>query len=98
MSRGGLMCRSAAPCATGIASGLCVTNHNMMTMEKETLKPQEESRDFFCVASDAFRLFAKRSSMMLGSAWAFAAAILIILIWGLTWPHVSLFGYVAAHY
>ena len=60
----------------------------MMTMEtqKEKLKPQEKSRDFFCVASDAFRFFAKRSSMMLGSAWAFAAAILIILIWGLTGP------------
>ena len=60
----------------------------MMTMEtqKEKLKPQEESRDFFCAASDAFRLFAKNSSRMLGSAWAFAAAILIILIWGLTGP------------
>ena len=55
-------------------------------MQKEKLKPQEESRDFFCVASDAFRLFAKRSSGMLGSAWAFAIAILIILIWGLTGP------------
>jgi hypothetical protein len=60
----------------------------MMTIEtqKEKPKPQEESRDFFCVASDAFRLFAKRSSKMFGSAWAFAAAILIILIWGLTGP------------
>ena len=60
----------------------------MMTMEtqKEKLKSQEESRDFFCIASDAFRLFAKRSSMMLGSAWAFAVAILIILIWGVTGP------------
>jgi low affinity Fe/Cu permease len=58
----------------------------MMTMQKEKLKPQEKSRDFFCVASDAFRFFAKRSSMMLGSACAFAAAILIILIWGLTGP------------
>jgi low affinity Fe/Cu permease len=60
----------------------------MMTMEtqKEKPKPQEESRDFFCVASDAFRIFARRSSMVLGSAWAFATAILIILIWGLTGP------------
>ena len=57
-----------------------------MTMQKETLRPQEKSRDVFCVVSDAFRLFAKRSSSMLGSAWAFAAAILIILIWGLTGP------------
>ena len=65
---------------------MCVANHSMMIMQKETLKPQEESRDFFCLASDAFRFFAKRSSKMLGSAWAFAAAILIILIWGLTGP------------
>ena len=80
------MCRSAAPFATGIRTSLCVANHNMMTMQKETLKPQEKSRDFCCLASDAFRFFAKRSSMMLGSAWAFAAAILIILMWGLTGP------------
>jgi low affinity Fe/Cu permease len=59
-----------------------------MTMEtqNEKLKSQEETQDFFCVVSDAFRLYAKRSSMVLGSAWAFATAILIILIWGLTGP------------
>src|SRR4026208_235217 len=58
----------------------------MKTMQKETLRPEEKSRDFFCVVSDAFRLFARRSSMVLGSAWAFATALLIILIWGLTGP------------
>jgi low affinity Fe/Cu permease len=57
-----------------------------METQKEKIKTQEESRDFFCAASDAFRLFAKNSSRMLGSAWAFATAILIILIWGLTGP------------
>ena len=54
--------------------------------QKEKLKQQEESRDFFCVVSDAFRLFARRSSMVLGSAWVFSSAILIIVIWGLTGP------------
>jgi low affinity Fe/Cu permease len=54
--------------------------------QKEKLKQQEESRDVFCVVSDAFRLFARRSSMLLGSAWAFGIAILIIVIWGLTGP------------
>src|SRR5437868_9102414 len=54
--------------------------------QKEKLKEQEESRDFFCVASDAFRIFARRSSIVLGSAWTFASAILIIVIWGLTGP------------
>ncbi len=53
---------------------------------QKELKEQGESRDFFCVASDAFRIFARRSSMVLGSAWAFASAILIIVIWGLTGP------------
>jgi low affinity Fe/Cu permease len=57
-----------------------------METQKEKLKQQEESRDFFCVASDAFRMFARRSSTVLGSAWAFASAILIIVFWGLTGP------------
>src|SRR5438270_13409478 len=54
--------------------------------QKEKLKEQEESRNFFCVASDAFRIFARRSSIVLGIAWAFASAILVIVIWGLTGP------------
>jgi low affinity Fe/Cu permease len=57
-----------------------------MKTQKKKLKKQEESPDFFCVVSDAFRIFAQRSSMVLGSAWAFASAILIIVVWGLTGP------------
>jgi low affinity Fe/Cu permease len=57
-----------------------------MKTQEEKLREQEKSRDFFCVVSDAFRIFARRSSMVLGSAWAFAGAILIIVIWGLTGP------------
>jgi low affinity Fe/Cu permease len=58
-----------------------------MAMEtKEKLGKREESRDFFCVVSDAFRIFARRSSTVLGSAWAFGIAILVIVIWGLTGP------------
>jgi low affinity Fe/Cu permease len=58
-----------------------------MTVDtQKEVKQQAESRDFFCVVSDAFRIFARRSSMVLGSAWAFASAILIIVIWGLTGP------------
>ena len=34
--------------------------------------------------SDVFRVFARKSSVILGSAWTFAAAILIIVTWGLT--------------
>jgi low affinity Fe/Cu permease len=60
----------------------------MKTQKKKLkkLKGQEESRDFFCVVSDAFRIFARRSSRVLGSAWAFAGAILIIVVWALTGP------------
>jgi low affinity Fe/Cu permease len=54
--------------------------------QKEKSKQEEESRDFFCLVSDAFRIFARRSSIVLGSAWAFASAILVIIIWGLTGP------------
>jgi low affinity Fe/Cu permease len=58
-----------------------------MTVDtQKEVKQKAESRDFFCVVSDAFRIFARRSSMVLGSAWAFASAILIIVIWGLTGP------------
>jgi low affinity Fe/Cu permease len=70
------------------ASRLRLADYNIMAIatQKEKLKQQEESRDFFCVVGDAFRLFARRSSMVLGSAWAFGSAILIIVIWGLTGP------------
>ena len=54
--------------------------------QTEKLKEHEEERDFFCVVSDAFRVFARRSSIMLGSAWAFAGAMLVILVWLLTGP------------
>src|SRR6266513_2627757 len=54
--------------------------------QKEELKEHERAREFFCVISDAFRVFARRSSVMLGSAWAFAGAMLVILVWILTGP------------
>jgi len=58
----------------------------MNRTQTDELKKHEEERDFFCVVSDAFRVFARRSSVILGSAWAFVAAVLIIAIWGLTGP------------
>src|SRR4029077_11749106 len=50
------------------------------------LKGNEQERDLLCVVSDAFRVFARRSSMMLGSAWAFAGAVLVIAVWLITGP------------
>jgi low affinity Fe/Cu permease len=49
-------------------------------------KENERERDFFCVVSDAFRVFARHSSRMLGSAWAFTGAVLVIVVWLLTGP------------
>jgi low affinity Fe/Cu permease len=58
----------------------------MRETQIEKLMEQEKERNFFCVVSDAFRVFARRSSIILGSAWAFAGAVLCILIWILTGP------------
>ena len=49
-------------------------------------KRNEQERDFFCIVSDAFRCFAQRSSTLLGSAWAFCGAVLVILVWLVTGP------------
>jgi low affinity Fe/Cu permease len=42
------------------------------------LNEHEKERDFFCVVSDAFRVFARRSSI--------GGAVLVILVWLLTGP------------
>ena len=49
-------------------------------------KENEQDHDFLCAVSDAFRVFARRSAAMLGSAWAFGGAVLVILVWILTGP------------
>jgi low affinity Fe/Cu permease len=49
-------------------------------------KKSEQERDFFCIVRDAFRCFAQRSSSVLGSAWAFCGAVLIIVVWLVTGP------------
>jgi low affinity Fe/Cu permease len=54
--------------------------------QAKKVREREEERDFFCVVRDAFRVFAHRSSIMLGSAWAFTGAVLVILVWILTGP------------
>src|SRR5437763_15775746 len=58
----------------------------MNKTQPEELKEHEQERDFFCMVSDAFRVFAHRSSVMLGSAWAFSGAVLVILVWIVTGP------------
>lgn len=58
----------------------------MKQTQSEELKKHEEERDIFCAMRDVFRVFARKSSTILGSAWAFAGAILIIAVWALTGP------------
>src|SRR5436189_1753427 len=53
-------------------------------------KGESDDRDLFCRIRDAFGVFARKASTVLGSAWAFAVAILIIVVWATTGPT---FGY-----
>jgi low affinity Fe/Cu permease len=49
--------------------------------------PQSDApKTFFCRIRDAFRVFARKSSDVLGNAWSFIIAILIILVWAITGP------------
>src|SRR5439155_5016459 len=57
-----------------------------METQTKKLKNQDKERDFFCAVSDAFRVFARHSAIVLGSVWAFAGAVLVILVWILTGP------------
>ncbi|MFL6589664.1 MAG: low affinity iron permease family protein [Chthoniobacterales bacterium] len=43
-----------------------------------------DDRDLFCRIRDAFGIFARKTSTILGSAWAFVVAIAVILIWAAT--------------
>lgn len=49
-------------------------------------KNGRDERDIFCRIRDAFGVFARKTSTILGSAWAFVIAILIIVIWAMTGP------------
>lgn len=45
-----------------------------------------EERGSLYRVQDAFRVFARSTSEVLGSAWSFVVAIAVIAIWGLTGP------------
>ena len=53
---------------------------------KKNGRNNEENRDLFCRIRDAFGVFARKTSNILGSAWAFVLAIVIIVVWALTGP------------
>ena len=58
----------------------------MKETQLEKIKEHEKDHDFLCVVSDAFRVFARRSAILLGSAWAFTGAVLVIGVWLITGP------------
>ena len=47
-------------------------------------REKPDKRDLFCRVQDAFRIAARKTSAVLGTAWAFMGAVSIIVIWGLT--------------
>ena len=55
-------------------------------MAKNEPAKEQKHRDFVCVVTDAFRLFAQHASVRLGSAWAFCGAVLVIVVWLITGP------------
>jgi low affinity Fe/Cu permease len=58
--------------------------------KKNNVQDRCDERDIFCRIRDAFGVFARKMSTVLGSAWAFVVAILIIVVWAMTGPA---FGY-----
>jgi low affinity Fe/Cu permease len=52
----------------------------------QKLPEQKASGSFLVAVSDVFRVFARKSSAILGSAGTFAAAVFIIATWGITGP------------
>jgi low affinity Fe/Cu permease len=59
-----------------------------MAAETKIKKLQRHTaqRHFFDVVRYAFRILAHQSSIILGSAWAFVGAVLIVLVWILSGP------------
>jgi len=55
-------------------------------MSQSSKPNSSDADDIYCRLRNAFRIFARASSSVLGSAWAFIVAILIIVIWGITGP------------
>ena len=62
-----------------------MANHKANSRGKNENKNGED-RDLLCRIRDAFGVFARKTSNILGSAWAFVLAIVIIVVWALTGP------------
>ena len=67
----------------------CMANHKTNGRKKNgnhRPRTKADDRDMFCRIRDAFGVFARKTSNILGSAWAFVLAILIIVVWAATGP------------
>ena len=84
----GLLCASKIDIFHARASPLQREDKVRLVNHSQTqeLKKHEGERDLFCTVRDVFHIFAKRSSILLGSAWAFAGAVVVIAVWLLTGP------------
>ena len=57
----------------------------METIAQAPIRRRSEDRaGFICQVQDAFRVFARAASSVLGSAWSFVLAIAVIVIWAAT--------------
>jgi low affinity Fe/Cu permease len=57
-------------------------------MAKKRTNGEKDKREdgIFCRIRDAFAIFARKTSDLLGSAWVFVCALLVIVIWAITGP------------
>ena len=60
-------------------------SRNSSPTAKNQTEP-ETPRSVFCAIRDAFHVFARQSSNVLGSPWSFILAIAIIVVWAITGP------------
>jgi low affinity Fe/Cu permease len=67
-----------------------MANHGANGRKKNGGPNGNGDRGFFCRIRDAFGVFARKTSNVLGTAWVFVIAILIIVVWATTGPA---FGY-----
>jgi hypothetical protein len=58
----------------------------IIAMAKKINKPRSlekpDKRDIFCQVQEAFRLAARKTSAVLGTAWAFIGAVSVIIVSG----------------
>jgi low affinity Fe/Cu permease len=70
-------------CAQRVPFSRCIDVIPKKPNNRNGKEPKDE-RDFFCKVRDSFRVFAHRTSEILGSAWSFVVALAIIIVWGFT--------------